>query len=453
MISCPNIYTNNGKGNISCKGNYEDDGIRAGKGAVGSWSMSLIMFGIHKCSGACYYCSAAKSMDYRGKGNNNTFILDEEKTLERIKEYLAIMGKDNNRKYGFLQIDIWGGNPVENREPFKKTVKFIEDKLYPMFDRVRVHTSGNGLELQHNGLVQFLIDHDIHYQLSHDGLGQWVRTPGIDPLYWDKTKDNILKLVRHGNLDWINTTLTYRNPSFFANITYWNKWRQENDIMDKDIYIKLNHIYPGTLPIDKVYEGPDNDQIKHGEVIGDLNFRGEVMHAYLEEFKKLSLICCLDDVESKKNKWFAPYHDYIMGQMNRYRVLGPNDSSGMCRDYQQGKIKHNFAIDTSGEYCECNLIDSSSHVLNKNAAQPDYCKDCPYKNQAECNPCGSENFEPFNPETGRCTYRWQWIKTLETMKQFLVYKEQEEKKIRNLNRQITQLKNGNNSCECKKPKD
>ena len=45
-----------------------------------------------------------------------------------------------------------------------------------------------------------------------------MRTGLIDPLYWDKTKDNIVKLTRLGILDWINTTLNGRNYSFFENM-------------------------------------------------------------------------------------------------------------------------------------------------------------------------------------------------------------------------------------------
>ena len=131
----------------------------------------------------------------------------------------------------------------------------METRIKPHFHNFIIHTSGNGLELQHKGLVKYLKDHNIHYQLSHDGLGQWQRTPGIDPLYWDKTRDNIIDLVNSGNLDWINCTLSYRNYSFFANIEYWNKWRKDAGIWDKPITIKLNHIYPGTLPVDKVYDG------------------------------------------------------------------------------------------------------------------------------------------------------------------------------------------------------
>ena len=430
-MTCKGTYTVDEKGNITCTKQYSGPS-NANKSPRKHFSFSFIMHGIHKCSGTCYYCSAAKSMSYRDQANKSTFKKDWDKAEEKIFEFFKKMGWDESCEGNAnCAVDVWGGNPVENKEPFKETIEFLETRIKPHFHNFIIHTSGNGLELQHKGLVKYLKDHNIHYQLSHDGLGQWQRTPGIDPLYWDKTRDNIIDLVNSGNLDWINCTLSYRNYSFFANIEYWNKWRKDAGIWDKPITIKLNHIYPGTLPVDKVYDGPDDLELTHGqicngEIIGDLNFRGEEMNEYLHEFRKLALICLLPDIG--KNKWFAPYINYISGQMWRYQELKPGMSPGMCRDFQKGLIDYNFAIDTLGEYSQCNLIDSSSTVLNATAAQPEYCKGCKYEKQSECNSCGSENPEPYDPKTGRCTYKYQWLNTLEEFAQLKVLLDAQGKK-------------------------
>lgn len=439
-MHCSGKYTVDANGNVTCTESYV--GPTTGKNrqnAQPHFSFSFIMYGIHKCSGTCYYCSAAKSMSYRDQANKSTFKYDWDKAEAKIFEYFKKMGWEDETCEGkaACAVDVWGGNPVENREPFKKTIEFLETRIKPHFKDFVIHTSGNGLEMQHKGLVKYLKDHNIKYQLSHDGLGQWQRTPGIDPLYWDKTKDNLLDLVKNGNLDWINCTLSYRNYSFFANIEYWNKWRKENGIWDKPITIKLNHIYPGTLPVNKVYDGPDDLELTHGqickgEIIGDLNFRGEQMNEYLHEFRKLALICLLPDI--RNNKYFAPYINYTTGQMWRYKELKKGMSPGMCRDFQAGLIDYNFAIDTIGEYSQCNLIDSSSKVLNSTASQASYCKGCKYEHQSECNSCGSENPEPFDPKTGRCTYKYQWLNTLEEFAQLRVLLDALKKK----------------SCDCKK---
>lgn len=368
-------------------------------------NISIVMYGIKKCSGSCLYCSAASTMDYRSKANKTTFVFKPEKLKEKIMEFCEGDLKDGERQDGTkLSIDIWGGNPLENFEPFKKVVDFCENQLKE-FKEIKLHTSGNGLELQDKDLCDYLIKHNIHYQLSHDGLGQWLRTGEIDPLYWDKTKDSIKMLTEKGILDWINCTLNARNPSFFGNIEYWNRWRKENNLMNVPLVIKLNHIYDGTPAIDKKWVFRSNAQIKKGEVIGDLNFKGDVLQEYMHEFRKLALILFTPGIE--KDPYWQPYYSYITEQAGRYRMMKTKFDAGSCVAFQRGYKDKNFAIDTSGEYCQCNLIDSSSKVKNPGAEQPAYCKDCQYKNLMECNPCGSECM----PE--KCEFHWWWAKTLE----------------------------------------
>lgn len=372
---------------------------------MGSASISIVMNGIHKCSGSCLYCSAASTMEYRSKANKTTFIFNKDKLKERILEYCnPQLERDKKNNQGTeLAIDIWGGNPLENFEPFKQVVEFCENELKE-FKKIKLHTSGNGLELQSKDLVDYLVQHGIGYQLSHDGLGQWIRTGVIDPLYWEKTKDNVALLVHKGLLDWINCTLSARNPSFFDNITYWNKWRKEIGEEGK-VVIKLNHIYEGTPPIKTKWLGPDNKYIKKGEEIGDLCFHGEVLHEYLHEFRKLAILCHTPGIAQS---WeYKPFVNYILGQDNRYSIIKDDKELGSCVRFQRGLTDKNFAIDTKGEYCQCNLIDSDSKVKNSNAKMPDYCKGCRYEKTTECNTCGSENY----PE--KCEYHWWWNKTLE----------------------------------------
>lgn len=382
--------------------------------------ISLVMYGIHKCSGSCLYCSAASTMNYNEDGNKNTFKFDKEKTKKRILEYTEVEKVLENNDCAKLNIDIWGGNPLENFNEFKQVVEFCKNDLKE-FKEISLHTSGNGLELRDNEKVQFLIENDIHYQLSHDGLGQYIRTGLIDPLYWDKTKDNIIKLARLGIFDWVNTTLHSRNYSFFDNIEYWNKWRKEAGIMDKDFFIKLNHIYPGTPPVSKKWIFDDFDPfpeyesvkpIKKGEVIGDLNLRGDTLRNYMHEFRKLSHIFLIPGIENSQE--YKPFFSYIREQSGRWRIVNKDEEStsfGACRAFQMGLRKTNFAIDTTGEYCQCNLIDSSTTVKNPTGSRPERCEKCKYSRQFECFPCGSE----FMDENGEFCYAW--CQTLEELAQ------------------------------------
>ena len=401
---------------------------------MGLCSISVVMNGIKKCSGSCLYCSAASTMKYRDKANKNTFVFYKDKTKKRILEFcdITLSNDRKNKQPTDLNVDIWGGNPLENFDPFKQVVEFLENDLKE-FRNINLHTSGNGLELQDDDLVEYLIKHGIKYQLSHDGLGQWIRTGEIDPLYWEKTSENIKKLARLGMLDWINCTLSSRNPSFFDNIDYWNKWRKETGLDGSiPLTIKLNHIYDGTPPIKTKWIGKDNKYIKHGEEIGDLNFHGELLQEYLHEFRKLAAICLTPGIE---NDWaFKPYVNYIAGQADRYKLVRNTDDLGSCVKFQRGLTDKNFAIDTKGEYCQCNLIDSDSKVKNSKGKMPDYCNGCKYNKTMECNTCGSENF----PE--KCEYKWWWNKTLEEMFGFIQIKNA----LMNMNK-------GQHQCNCNKP--
>ena len=92
-------------------------------------SISLVMYGIHKCSGSCLYCSAASTMNYNEDGNKNTFKFDKEKTKKTILEYTEIENELKRRESVILKIDIWGGNPLENFDEFKQVVDFCKNNL------------------------------------------------------------------------------------------------------------------------------------------------------------------------------------------------------------------------------------------------------------------------------------------------------------------------------------
>lgn len=377
-------------------------------------NISLVMYGIKKCSGSCLYCSAASTMNYRDSKNKTTFKFDKEKTKKRILEYTNVLELSKQNSVN-LHIDIWGGNPLENFEEFKQVVEFLQNDLKE-FSSIDLHTSGNGLELQSNDIVEYLINNNIKYQLSHDGLGQYIRTGEIDPLYWSKTADNIAKLTRLGILDWINCTLNNRNYSLFENKKYFDTWMQKNGLLDTGLVIKLNHLYPGTPAINKVWTGRDippllgRSACKRGEVIGDLAFNGINLVNYMHELRKFGIICLMPDI--RNNPEWKHYADYILNQINRWGIIeSENEGDGICRKFQMGIVDKTFAIDTLGEYCQCNLIDSSTSVKNPSGTRTEKCKECVYSKQKECHLCGSEVYE--DP----CRYLYQYCQVLEEFAQ------------------------------------
>ncbi len=360
-------------------------------------SISLIMNGVKVCKMNCSYCSAVAAC-HPTKEDINDFHYDWNKTEETIlntsfiKKEIEEFAK--NGKKPNISIDVWGMEPLENFEAFKMTVAFCEDILSKHFENVFIRTSTNGMSLRDDKVIQFLIDHNIHLQLSHDGCGQWIRSRQYEPL--EANKDNIVKLVKEGILDLVNCTLSAKNPSFYDNINFWNKFRFENGLEKCKLEIKLNHIYDGTEPILK-----DN--------IGDLNFKGEVLNQYMHEFRELAIM--FRDPEVTNTDEYRPYVSYILEQSKRWKELSSHEeTNGACRMFQMGLSKETFAIDTTGRYCQCNLLDADHKVLDPSCTRPDYCKGCEYEMQSECHPCGSEVRAP------ECHFHKEWCRVLEEMK-------------------------------------
>lgn len=363
-------------------------------------SFSLIMYGVHKCSGSCVYCSAATPQGYRDNGLCNDFKFDAEAIDKRLIDFCKkSRGIDiTKKKYPKLLIDIWGANPLSNMEEFKKTVEYCKT-LTRFFDSIQCSTSGNGLEFASDKVLQYMIDNNIIYQLSHDGLGQWQRTGDIDPLYDERTAPNIIKLLHANLLRNINCTLSERNPSFYDNYHYWEKFFAENGITHKPI-VKLNKVAPGTQPVNKKWWGKDNPQIKHGEIIGAQTITKNC-DIYFKEWKEMYFDKSVPD----------NYKHYFHVQLDTYFHQGERRvRSQSCYRYQKGYQDWNFAIDTMGYYCACNLVDHDNHCNGEGQEQPDYCKNCKYRDTTECNPCETEKFE----ET--CVFRKKQCDLLEEIK-------------------------------------
>jgi hypothetical protein len=183
--------------------------------------------------------------------------------------------------------------------------------------------------------------------------------------------------------------LSQTNPSWFDNIDYWTNTLGK-DLVDK-VYIKLNKPYDS----DYNFEFAFTDE--------------EITKRYLNEFTTLYWKCYNDP------KAFPAFRGYILDQGNRFKECKPEDNAdGYCRAYQSWKYNipgnykrdYTFVIMTTGEYGECNL---APKVDNPGGVQPDYCKDCKYKNFTECQHCGAMNYPKV------CRYQKLWMETIENI--------------------------------------
>ena len=384
-------------------------------------SFSFVMAGVNKCQSKCLYCSAGSTMAYEQFRANPCLTPDiidlkwnEQAIINRFDNHPQFIQEVAqaafNKVKPTVHVDIWGANPLFNFSAFKKTVNFLlwyfkeGNNRWLIKWNILLHTSDNALSFASTPITEYVIANNIHVQLSHDGLGEWIRTGDVDPLaIGSPCFENIKLCAKLGLIDWINCTLSSLNTSFFGNINYFNKWRQDAEIWEKPLFIKLNHVYPGTYDVKAINTKGLKNGVVHpeliGKPIGDLAIRGKDLWDYMGEF--VQLVMMFEDPYYTEGRYYKPYVSYINGQKSRFKILKSHEEkTGACRAYQ--RYKHSvgdpsswssttFVIDSLGEYSECNLIDSTFSVKNPGGPQPEHCKGCKYEFASECNQCGTEN--------------------------------------------------------------
>lgn len=473
-----------------------------------SYSITANQLSSH-CSGTCLYCSSARQLKsiqgvkgVSGEINNGsllksieeideetfkTFRLDKEKLFEALDndhQIKPILKNGKLTEEATFHADLWGGpDPVTSLTMLMEMVNALTEYCKSRgFAQYRFSTSTNGLPLIRNEACDYLQENNIHIQLSHDGLGQWMRTLDYDPM----DMPNLRRLIKEGTLDAINCTLSFWNNSLFANREYWIKHLRSifcttnlNNLQGKDrevvqhLYLKLNHIYDGQYDIQAknvrgLYNGKEYESLK-GAPLGNMNFRndrelakkygirelGTNLTDYLHDYMHIALL--MMDPFMKNDLEWKPFRSYFDGQTNRFGFIKDHDSGmGSCRQFQRyqhdlfaDKSKHpeaaeTFVIDTTGRYSECNLLDADHHVSNPGGVQPEYCKGCKYEFARECNYCGSEKF-PLE-----CNYSYEWETFLQEMQWIsqLINNTKTDTENRMKNQIINNLFS-NNNCKCK----
>lgn len=379
-----------------------------------------------------------KWIDHIDERTYKEFEHNWEKVKQLFSKHKAIQdelnaAKNQNRKPS-IHIDMWGANPLSCKRAFKETHAFLKD-YFKNWD-LRIATSDNGLGIYDEEMFDFVIQNDIHLQLSHDGIGEWMRLP-FDVLQVEPYKTKWKKLAEKGIFDTINCTLSFYNNSWFKNIKYWNETFKSMGFNRIPIgYLKLNHVYDSTYDLKVINtEGRYNDQIideLKGTPLGRWELHNgtnewdkHALDDYINEFVHLAIL--MMDPKISNDPYYTPFRSYIQEQANRCNdeMIDQDQKVGACRAYQRYKYKigdkkgwdeQNFVITTNGEYGECNLLDEKHSVGNPGGPNPEYCKDCQYNHMRECAAnCGSM---PFPNE---CNYHYahaqalliiRWIKGL-----------------------------------------
>lgn len=429
---------------------------------------SVNMCGVESCSHNCVYCSAATTLNY-AQGVNHTNLEDsirkvDEKTYKEFKaDFIKLedtfmhndrflRAKEIQEKQGVqavVSIDLWGADPVTCHLATQETVEFLRDffeKKHGM--KLKLSSSTGGLPLVRKDICDYYKEQNITMQLSHDGCGQWMRTKELDPLFDERTAENIADLFKCGILNLVNDCLNFYNYDVFANKKYWDDYFESLHLTPeiyKGLHVKLNRTYDGIYDLKQKNVngifGSDKrewEELK-GVPFGNINHHNwknantgnmELDHllaheldSYLNDWLRLAIL--MRDPNVRKDPKWAPYTGYIDGQVNRWQPMkSHDDSNGACRRYQRTVHKlgdpaywqkpnsfgiiENWVVDTIGGYCECNLIDSEHSTKNPGGfIEPEHCKICKYYLQSECMGCGSEE---VNPD---CEFRYRWVAMLE----------------------------------------
>ena len=145
--------------------------------------------------------------------------------------------------------DLWGGEPLFNTQAVQELV----DVLRKEWPECTITISTNGLLLGAKHIVDWILENKISIQLSHDGLGQWIRSQEVDPLEKPLILEGLKRIADAGMFAAVNCTLSYYNSSWYKNIDYFIqhlKYNTKDPI--KVGYIKLNHIYNSDYDIKAV---------------------------------------------------------------------------------------------------------------------------------------------------------------------------------------------------------
>ena len=394
---------------------------------MAEFSIILAGKGGNLCNMGCHYCSATGVSKKDSPGCKEwPIVIDYDamfKTMDANPTFKEHRGPDKN-----LVLNLWGGDPLMHTKYWDEMLPKIREH-YPDLN-FKIFISTNGLLLGAKHIQDWIYDAHkkwgLEMQISHDGVGQYVRSGKFDPFYDPKTKDVVVKMVRSGILTMINATLNQYNCSPLANFAYFQKWRYENHLENTPLYlIKINH---------------NND----AEYTGPFRLRGENLKRYMDEMQTLWFQSM---TASKDDPYWKPYIEYFDNQMTRWKkVNNRNDALGGCGRFSVGLVDTTWCMNTKGEYVFCQLCNDPNDNPNPNCESAKVCEHCEFRNMHDCIPC------PAMVQSEDCEYKKEYIRAVlrmkpiyETYHNMLNTIQNQSNIIRNLEGQLN-----NNACNYKK---
>ena len=168
-----------------------------------------------KCNMSCDYCfvdACSKEKDQ---------IEFNEDTIRKVLKTAKNSAGPNS------YITVWAGEPLYNKEAFIKICELINEEL----PEVQILINTNGILLD-DWWAQFLIDHNVYVNLSHDGPGQKYRGP--DYFEISSCVKAIHKLIEANHIKNIVTVIHKHNCEFDKIKQFFDRARAEKGITPRN---------------------------------------------------------------------------------------------------------------------------------------------------------------------------------------------------------------------------
>lgn len=378
-------------------------------------SLTIVLYGADMCNGSCQYCTGA--LDWNDKG------LDLKQGLGKDK--IASLKAIGNRLYQMIQFDfgamekrilqwpefnksdtvsfsIWGGDPLASFDAYMELYEFLHYIGDKYNKKITLGGSTNGLAFLQDDVAEFFLKtKDVHMQLSHDGIGQWIRTKDIDPLKIPAVEE----LFKTTMLRNINCNLSLLNANVKQNISYF----QSFPFLDPTkhgirLYTMRDERYEkATINTLGLLNGRVYEQLKNEPFI-DLQVRNDV-----ELAKKYDIFEFGHQADLLFDGYYWMYENinkvplFKRPAITRIQQLLKHKSQNtdnvmeykrpLCAQYHLGQSKMSNCIDTLGKETMCHLYDSRlTKMANPELKHPEKCTGCPYSKSYECNVCGRTDF-------------------------------------------------------------
>lgn len=383
-----------------------------------SISITIVFNNARVCSGHCAFCTAANEVNY-GQPNassindikhinstlNNLIKWDYDKLEKAIVSY---PGFEDSKLVNF---SVWGADPLTSFDQFCELYEFCHDIGKRHGKKVSFGGSTNGLAFMvPEWRDWFASKNDIHFQLSHDGIGNWIRTD-IDTLKLSEP------LMETGMINWISCVMNFYSCSPFKNIEYFKEHIPEKhykSIQTRLYTVRDAYYDANALNKDGWFMGKQYDSLK-GTPIGDMNIHND--EALAEKYGIFDMAHAadiyFDEIEQIYQRIdspeYDPYRSVLIQRVayNAKKERTPGDpfsySRPWCAQYHLGQRDNSNCIDTLGKFTPCHLYDSDMPIPNPKLEKPARCNDCPYKDSWECNVCGSFF---LNPSYCQWSYRF-----------------------------------------------